>query len=87
MDLWAAEDPHLFPIIRKGFLEGGTWQTDLFMQRKGGGLGRGKAQAEGWMDEWASSHGRGGAVPSLPLSPGLTETLREGLLEEGWCAL
>ena len=29
--MWAAEEPHLFPIIRKGFLEEGTWQTNLFM--------------------------------------------------------
>lgn len=55
--------------------------------KEGRWFGKRKGQAEGGMDGWASSHGRGGEGRSLPLSPGLTQTLREGLVEEGWCSL
>lgn len=33
---------------------------------------------------WASSHGWGGEVFSLPLTPRLAQTLRVGLVERGW---
>lgn len=45
MDLWAGEESRLFSAIRKGFLEE-EWirQTDLFISRKGGGVGRGQSK-------------------------------------------
>lgn len=48
MGLWAGEESRLFSAIRKGLPEEeGIQQTDLFISRKGGGVGRGQSKENG----------------------------------------